>query len=89
MSPKRGARIASDAAWLKTAPVAMAEGFTGGRSRRVLVSGYSSEILEGDESDGKESNKERRNREWIDEDRDQDRYRRHGGVAMAMDRQTR
>ena len=63
MSPKRGARIASDAAWLKTAPVAIAEGFTGGRSRRVLVSNYSSEILEGAKNDEEESNKETRNRE--------------------------
>ncbi len=32
VSPKRGAKIARDAVWLKTVPRAIAEGFTGGRS---------------------------------------------------------
>ena len=32
VSPKTGARIARDAAWLKMVPTAIADGFTGGRS---------------------------------------------------------
>ena len=37
MSPKRGARTASDAVWLKMVPMAMAEGLTGGRSVKVML----------------------------------------------------
>lgn len=32
VSPKTGARMASETAWLKTVPSAMADGLTGGRS---------------------------------------------------------
>jgi len=32
VSPKTGARTASETTWLKTVPSAMAEGLTGGRS---------------------------------------------------------
>ena len=38
MSPKTGARMASEAAWLKMVPRAIAEGLTGGRSAKICLS---------------------------------------------------
>ena len=37
VSPKTGARMAREAAWLNTVPSAMAEGLTGGRSNFKLL----------------------------------------------------
>jgi hypothetical protein len=39
VSPKTGPRIASEAAWLKTVPSAMADGLTGGRSKSIVSKG--------------------------------------------------